>query len=154
MGTPEEAARAIDLFFDSDVESFRGRLREISPRFVWQNHEGVRIVEIYEGMLRCPSHAVQTVTGKESPCAALQGSLTGAVSASGRSTADFADLASRLAALQPLAITQLGLLTLLATPVARVAASVLGYAQEGDRLYTSITLAVLAILLTSIFLLR
>ena len=42
---------------------------------------------------------------------------------------------------------QLGLLTLLATPVARVAASVVGFALERDRLYTAITLAVLLILL-------
>ena len=82
-----------------------------------------------------------------------QGSLIGAASASGPAT-DFGDLPARLAALEPLAITQLGLLTLLATPVARVAASVAGFAAEGDRLYVAITLAVLAILLTSVFVLR
>jgi uncharacterized membrane protein len=42
---------------------------------------------------------------------------------------------------------QLGLLILIATPVARVAFSVLGFAGERDWLYTNITLAVLAILL-------
>jgi len=46
------------------------------------------------------------------------------------------------------------LFALLATPVTRVAASVVGFALEGDRLYTAITLAVLAVLLASIFLLR
>jgi uncharacterized membrane protein len=56
--------------------------------------------------------------------------------------------------LEPLAISQLGLLALLATPVTRVAASVIGFALEGDRLYTAITLAVFAILLASIFVLR
>jgi uncharacterized membrane protein len=66
----------------------------------------------------------------------------------------FGDLPARLAALEPLAIAQLGLLVLLATPVARVAASVVGFASEGDRLYAAITATVLAILVASIFLLR
>jgi uncharacterized membrane protein len=66
----------------------------------------------------------------------------------------FGDLSARLAVLEPLAIAQLGLLVLLATPVVRVAASVIAFASEGDRLYTAITATVLAILLASIFLLR
>ncbi len=44
-------------------------------------------------------------------------------------------------------LIQLGLLILIATPVARVAFSVLGFAGERDWLYVKITLAVLAILL-------
>ena len=87
-----------------------------------------------------------------------QGSLTGSVAGSApahvAATTDFSNLAGRLAVLQPLALAQLGLLTLLATPVARVAASVIGFASERDRLYTAITAAVLVILLGSIFLLR
>jgi uncharacterized membrane protein len=85
-----------------------------------------------------------------------QGSVLGAAvsGAPGKATTDFGDLGSRLATLEPLAIAQLGLLTLLATPVARVATSVVAFASEGDRLYTAITLAVLMILLASIFLLR
>jgi uncharacterized membrane protein len=55
---------------------------------------------------------------------------------------------------EPAAIAQLGLLILLATPVTRVAESVIGFALERDRLYAAITTAVLMILLTSIFLLR
>jgi uncharacterized membrane protein len=82
-----------------------------------------------------------------------QGSLIGSA-ASAQSTTDFSNLPGRLATLEPAAITQLGLAVLLATPVARVAASVLGFALERDRLYAAITLAVLAILLTSIFVLR
>jgi uncharacterized membrane protein len=82
-----------------------------------------------------------------------QGSLIGAATATGPTT-DFGDLPARLAALQPVAITQLGLLALVATPVARVAASVVGFAIEGDRLYVAITLTVLAILLASLFVLR
>ena len=83
-----------------------------------------------------------------------QNSLIGAAHATRSSTADFGNLPARIAALEPLAIAQLGLLTLLATPVARVAASVIGFALERDRLYTAITAAVLLILVTSIFLLR
>ncbi len=82
-----------------------------------------------------------------------QGSLTGAAPVAAATT-DFSDLPGRLVSLEPAAIVQLGLLVLLATPVTRVAASVIGFAMEGDRLYTAITLAVLLILLTSIFLLR
>ena len=43
---------------------------------------------------------------------------------------------------------------LIATPVARVVASVGAFALERDRLYAGITLAVLAILLVSLFGLR
>jgi uncharacterized membrane protein len=68
--------------------------------------------------------------------------------------ADFSALPERLRALQPLAITQLGLLVLIATPVVRVAFSVAGFALERDRLYVAITLAVLAVLLGSLFLSR
>jgi uncharacterized membrane protein len=82
-----------------------------------------------------------------------QGSLIGAASARA-STTDFSNLPGRLATLEPAAIAQLGLVTLLATPVARVAASVAGFALEGDRLYAAITTAVLLILLISIVALR
>jgi uncharacterized membrane protein len=47
-------------------------------------------------------------------------------------------------------IIQLGLLVLIATPVARVAFSVWGFAAEGDRMYVAFTLLVLAILLCSL----
>lgn len=67
---------------------------------------------------------------------------------------DFSDLLPRLQAAEPLAITQLGLLVLIATPVVRVAFSVVGFALERDRLYVAITLAVLAVLLASMLLAR
>ena len=54
-------------------------------------------------------------------------------------------------ALQGRGIIQLGLLLLIATPVARVAFAVLGFEKEGDRMYTGFTLLVLAILLYSLF---
>jgi len=67
---------------------------------------------------------------------------------------DFGNLLPRLESLQPLAISQFGLIVLLATPVMRVATSAVGFALEGDRLYAAITLAVLAVLLASILLLH
>lgn len=51
--------------------------------------------------------------------------------------------------LQPQAIIALGLLFLIATPVIRVTISIFAFAREHDRLYVSITLLVLAILLIS-----
>ncbi|MGE5236919.1 MAG: DUF1634 domain-containing protein [Acidobacteriota bacterium] len=47
-------------------------------------------------------------------------------------------------------LIQLGLLLLIATPVARVVFSVAGFAFEGDRAYVGITLVVLAILVFSL----
>jgi uncharacterized membrane protein len=49
------------------------------------------------------------------------------------------------------AIIQLGLLLLIATPVARVLFSVFAFALEQDRTYVLVTLVVLAILLYSLF---
>ncbi|HKR54983.1 MAG TPA: DUF1634 domain-containing protein [Gemmatimonadales bacterium] len=53
--------------------------------------------------------------------------------------------------LEARALTQLGLLLLIATPVARVALSLVGFFMERDRKYQAITLLVLAILLASLF---
>ncbi len=53
--------------------------------------------------------------------------------------------------LRPQAIIALGLLILIATPVVRVAASIISFALERDRTYVIITSVVLAILLFSIF---
>ena len=47
-------------------------------------------------------------------------------------------------------IIQLGLLILIATPVARVAFSVVAFALERDRLYVVVTLIVLAVLVFSL----
>jgi uncharacterized membrane protein len=54
-------------------------------------------------------------------------------------------------ALQGRGIIQLGLLLLIATPVARVVLSILGFAAERDRLYVGFATIVLAILLYSLF---
>jgi uncharacterized membrane protein len=82
-----------------------------------------------------------------------RGSLTGGLPGTAAVT-DFGALGANLAALRPVGVAQLGLLVLLATPVVRVAASVAAFALEGDRLYAGVTLLVLVILLTSLFLLR
>jgi len=50
----------------------------------------------------------------------------------------------------PEAVIQLGLLILIATPVARVIFSLVGFALERDRVYVAITLVVLAVLVYSI----
>ncbi len=48
-------------------------------------------------------------------------------------------------------LIQTGIVVLIATPVARVAFSVFGFAREGDRLYVGITLFVLGTLLYGLF---
>lgn len=48
-------------------------------------------------------------------------------------------------------IIQLGLLLLIATPIARVMFSAVAFAIEGDRMYVAFTLIVLAVLLYSLF---
>jgi uncharacterized membrane protein len=50
----------------------------------------------------------------------------------------------------PEAIIQLGILLLIATPVARVVFAVIGFAIERDRLYVAISLTVLAVLTFSL----
>ena len=52
---------------------------------------------------------------------------------------------------QARSLMQLGLLLLIATPVARVVFSILAFAAEGDRMYVGFTLIVLAVLLYSLF---
>ena len=50
----------------------------------------------------------------------------------------------------PAAIVQLGILLLIATPVARVVFAVIGFAIERDRLYVAVSLIVLAVLTFSL----
>lgn len=51
----------------------------------------------------------------------------------------------------PRGIMQLGLLLLIATPIARVMSSAVAFAIDGDRMYVGFTLLVLAVLLYSLF---
>jgi uncharacterized membrane protein len=53
-------------------------------------------------------------------------------------------------ALRGRGIIQLGLLLLIATPVARVAFSIFGFAEEHDRMYVVITVIVLLVLIYSL----
>lgn len=81
------------------------------------------------------------------------GSLVGAGSSAARPT-DFSGVLDGFIAVRPIAVAQTGLLVLVATPVIRVVASVIGFAMEGDRTYVVITMIVLCILLLSLFGLR
>ncbi|MEW6399123.1 MAG: DUF1634 domain-containing protein [Bacillota bacterium] len=63
-----------------------------------------------------------------------------------------AEVVTGVLALRPFAIIALGLLVLIATPVIRVAASVVAFLFEGDTLYVFITLYVLTILIVSFLL--
>ncbi len=62
-----------------------------------------------------------------------------------------AQVAAGLLSLRPQSIIALGLLLLIATPVIRVAASIIAFAFERDRKYVVITFVVLIILLFSVF---
>jgi uncharacterized membrane protein len=81
------------------------------------------------------------------------GSLVGAAAATDPPT-DFGAMGRNLLALRPIGLAQAGLAVLVATPVMRVATSVVGFILEGDRLYAGITLIVLGILLASLFILH
>ena len=82
-----------------------------------------------------------------------EGSLSGAADGTARAT-DFGALGANLLALRPIALAQAGLVVLLLTPVARVAASIVAFWLEEDRLYVAITTVVLLILLGSLFVLH
>jgi uncharacterized membrane protein len=56
-----------------------------------------------------------------------------------------------LATGNPAAILQLGILFLIATPIARVVFAVIGFAIERDRLYLAVSLLVFAVLLFGLF---
>ncbi len=81
------------------------------------------------------------------------GALLGSAPAATDMT-DFSGLLPRLGVLQPLAVTQLGLLVLIGTPVLRVAVSIAGFAAERDWFYVAVTAIVLALLLLSLVVLR
>ena len=80
------------------------------------------------------------------------GSLLGA--APGGDPTDIGALAEGLRNLRPQAIAQLGLLTLILTPMARVAASLVLFAVERDRTYVVVSMIVLVILLTGLLVIR
>ena len=69
----------------------------------------------------------------------------------GRPTLNFSILVAGVLSLNPIFVIQLGLLILLATPIVRVAASILLFAAEKDMIYVALTVFVLVVLLFSIF---
>ncbi|HZB87329.1 MAG TPA: DUF1634 domain-containing protein [Terracidiphilus sp.] len=70
--------------------------------------------------------------------------------AGGADTRTLAGITQSAAHLDSEGLIQFGLLLLIATPVARVALAVVGFALERDRLYTLVSLVVLAILAYSL----
>ena len=62
----------------------------------------------------------------------------------------FRDLLPGLLRFDPTAVTELGVLLLLFTPVARIAVAAIGFAAERDLKYMAISLGVLAVVLFSI----
>jgi uncharacterized membrane protein len=66
----------------------------------------------------------------------------------------FTSILHGVATLNPESIIMLGLLVLIATPVARVLMCIVGFLFERDRLYVAISAIVLAILLYSLFFYR
>jgi len=80
--------------------------------------------------------------------------LQGAIAANfGRPTLSPSTLAATVAQGNGIGVLQLGLLILIATPVTRVAASVLLFLRDRDALYVGVTLLVLAMLLLALFVL-
>ena len=69
---------------------------------------------------------------------------------SGPQLTSFTGIVVSAAHFQSLGLIQFGLLLLIATPVARVAMAVVGFALERDRLYTVVSLIVLVILAFSL----
>lgn len=67
---------------------------------------------------------------------------------------ELAPLFHRAVAADPTALIQLGLLLLIATPVARVLFAAVAFALERDWLYTVISTVILAVLLLSFFLMH
>jgi uncharacterized membrane protein len=61
------------------------------------------------------------------------------------------DMVHGIAIGDPATIIQLGILLLIATPVARVGFALVAFAIERDRLYVAVSLTVLAVLLVSFF---
>ncbi len=70
--------------------------------------------------------------------------------ASGKYMRTYPGIVRSAAQLSSDGLIQIGLLLLIATPVARVAMAVAGFALERDRLYTVVSLVVLVILVASL----
>ncbi len=78
--------------------------------------------------------------------------LDGLLNGSGGYPTSLGDIAGGLASFQGRAIVMLGLLVLIATPVVRVAVSIVAFMQLGDRAFAAITTVVLVLLLVALVL--
>lgn len=75
---------------------------------------------------------------------------TGTTALGGGGTFDAARLPADVLALRPAGLLWLGLLVIVATPSARVAAALLGFALERDRRMVAIAAAILAVIVLSV----
>ncbi len=78
----------------------------------------------------------------------------GTVSISDAVALPFRELAGQLTQGRSLAILDLGLVALMATPILRVVMAIYQFWREGDRRYTLVSIGVLAVLTVSLFLAR
>lgn len=78
--------------------------------------------------------------------------MDGLLNGSGGYPTSLGDIAGGLASFQGRAIVMLGLLVLIATPVVRVAVSIVAFVQLGDRAFAAITTVVLVLLLVALVL--
>ena len=112
---------------DARLQRFLGRLLRVGVTLAAAVSASALVARIVEGNRTLPDYRV--FRGEPPHVRTISGVLAGA------------------RALEPRAWIQLGLMILVATPVARVAFSVVGFALERDRLYVGLTLVVLALLL-------
>ena len=111
----------------------------------------VRILK-YGVVLSSAAVAAGLVLMLVAPPPGTPGTLQGIVAANfGRPTLSLRAFASGVARGGAVAVLQLGLLILVATPITRVAASVLLFLRERDALYVGVTLLVLVMLLFALF---
>jgi uncharacterized membrane protein len=69
---------------------------------------------------------------------------------SGGPALDLSSLVADLASLQPAGFLWLGLLTVIATPLSRVAAAAIGFALVGDRRMVGVSIAILVVIAVSV----
>lgn len=112
---------------DARLQLFLGRLLRVGVTLAAAVSASALVARVIDGHRTLPDY--RTFHGEPPHVRTLAGVLAG------------------VRALEPRAWIQLGLMILVATPVARVAFSVVGFALERDRLYVGLTLAVLALLL-------
>lgn len=117
-------------FDDSRMETIMGRLLQVGVF-------AASVVVLTGGVLYVRAHSGVAVDYRT-----FAGEPAGLRSVSG--------LFRLLRAGDPVAVIQVGVLLLIATPIARVVFAVIAFALERDRLYVAVSLAVLAVLMISL----